>query len=239
VRLLIQDETGNVGIGVSSPLSRLHLSLGSDASLSSHGYLMMGSLESTNLILDNNEIMARSNGAASDLFLNAQGGGVVIHSGTPTTHALFCNGTASKPGGGSWVASSDKRLKHNVHPFKEGLESVLLVSPVTYSYLENTGLDPSEVYVGVIAQDLQKISPFMVEENELTLLDGTNGNYLSVDPSAFTYMLINAVKELNDRNLMLESQLESQSQEMAILSARLIEIEKMLSANSSSTGTQK
>jgi trimeric autotransporter adhesin len=55
---------------------------------------------------------------------------------------------------------------------------------------EPSGYDTQQPYVGVLAQELQKIAPYMV--NTFTK-DKTE--YLSVDNTAMTYMLINAVKE--------------------------------------------
>lgn len=187
---------------------------GIDADIANNnsGYLTMGFTNDLNVILDNNEIMARDNGVESELFLNGQGGGVVINSLSSTTHSLFVNGTAAKPGGGSWTASSDARLKENVQPFTQGLEEVLKVEPVTYHYISQTGNDTSVKHVGVIAQDLQKVSPGMVLESDIELLDGSKGNYLSVDPSAFTYMLINAIKEQ-------QKQIDELKREVAALKA--------------------
>lgn len=187
---------------------------GIDADIANNnsGYLTMGFTNDLNVVLDNNEIMARNNGAESELYLNGQGGGVVINSLASTTHSLFVNGTAAKPGGGSWTASSDARLKENIHPYKQGLEEVLKVEPVTYHYTAQTGNDTTVEHVGVIAQELQKISPEMVIESELELADGSKGDYLSVDPSAFTYMLINAIKEQ-------QKQIDELKKEIAALKA--------------------
>lgn len=92
----------------------------------------MGFTNDPNVVLDNNEIMARENGAESELYLNGQGGGVVINSLASTTHSLFVNGTAAKPGCGFWTASSDARLKENVQPYELGLDEVLTnLLPIT------------------------------------------------------------------------------------------------------------
>ena len=67
--------TGNVGIGTLIPAALLHLDGGgTDASLSGGGYLISGSTTSTNIVMDDNEIMARNNGAASTLYVNHDGG---------------------------------------------------------------------------------------------------------------------------------------------------------------------
>lgn len=69
---------GKVGIGTTAPSTRLHVEDGSDAEPGSGGYFMTGQVNGSNLVMDNNEIMARDNGAATTLHLNADGGTVAI-----------------------------------------------------------------------------------------------------------------------------------------------------------------
>lgn len=73
----------NVGIGIDNPASsaNLHLVGGGDAALSwaDGGFLVLGETNSTNIVMDNNEIMARNNGNISDLGLQADGGSITIH----------------------------------------------------------------------------------------------------------------------------------------------------------------
>lgn len=71
---------------ITSPLSgeislpRLRITATDDVSLSStdHG-LQIGNEASTNIVADGNEIEARNNGAAASLFLNSDGGAVVVN----------------------------------------------------------------------------------------------------------------------------------------------------------------
>lgn len=81
---LVYDNGTNVGIGTTAPGSLLHISSTADASLSNSGILMIGSSANTNnLIFDQNEIMARNNGAVSPLYINNDGGDVsLVASGT-------------------------------------------------------------------------------------------------------------------------------------------------------------
>jgi len=68
--------SSNLGVGTSDPGYKLHVVGGTDAELASGGFLVTGSTTSTNISMDNNEIMARDNGATSTLFLNNEGGNV-------------------------------------------------------------------------------------------------------------------------------------------------------------------
>ena len=72
--------------------TRLRLTASDDASLSSTLHaLQIGSDAGQNLILDNNEIHSRTNGAISTLFLNGDGGEVKIN-GNLATNTSFLNG---------------------------------------------------------------------------------------------------------------------------------------------------
>lgn len=65
----MQVSGGNVGIGTKNPLARLHIENGKDVSLSTNGFLMLGSASASNIIIDNNEIGLRNNGAWGELIL--------------------------------------------------------------------------------------------------------------------------------------------------------------------------
>ena len=84
----------------------------------------------------------------------------------------------------SFNASSDKRLKENIEPLKP-VEGLLNLPLYTYDYKEN-GIHS----LGCMAQDLQKIAPELVVEDD-------NG-YLSVKESKLVYYLLMEVKNLRD-----------------------------------------
>lgn len=76
---------GNIGLGISNPVGRFQIGTGDDASATTHGYLMMGPANGENLVLDNNEILARNNGVVSTLFLARDGSKVQLGNGAEGT----------------------------------------------------------------------------------------------------------------------------------------------------------
>jgi hypothetical protein len=115
------------------------------------------------------------------------------------TGGIQVTGTASKPGGGQWAnSSSDERVKKDVKAFHQGLPELRQIRLVSYRYngLGGTSDDGKE-YVGVIAQDLEKILPDMVgsRKGKLRQSDDHETDIKTVDLSNFTYILINAVQE--------------------------------------------
>ena len=105
--------TGNLGVGTASPELRLHVTGGSDASPTGGGYAQFGSTTSSNVVIDDNEIMARNNGGTRSLSLNANGGDVYIcESGagdlgigtfTPDVRLHVEGGSDASPAGGGYA----------------------------------------------------------------------------------------------------------------------------------------
>ncbi len=204
-----------VGIGVNAPLTPLHIDGGSDATLAgtTSGYLLMGDAASLNIVIDDNEINARNNSVVSPLYLQTDGGALSIHTAMPTANEIFITATgevgigtitpfyslelgansAGKPGTNTWIVTSDARFKQDVKPYTEGLAQLMQIKPVKYHYNKVSGYNTEPEYVGVIAQELQQVAPYMVGTFKR---EGTE--YLNVDNGAMTYMLINSVKELKE-----------------------------------------
>lgn len=64
-----------VGIGTKTPKVKLHIEGNNDAGLGDNsGLLLVGNIDGGNIVIDNNEIMARDNGAANQLILQNHGG---------------------------------------------------------------------------------------------------------------------------------------------------------------------
>ena len=163
--------------------------------------------------MDDNEIMARNNGAAAPLYLQVSGGDLKIGSGAPSYKLDVGSSEAAKTGGGMWIATSDERLKKNIRDFKDGLDVVKQIRPVQFSYNGQGGIaDDTSTFVGIIAQELKPVAPYMIGEFTYTAPDGQKENYMDYDGTAMTYILINAVKEQQEEIEVLKQQVEALKQ---------------------------
>jgi endosialidase-like protein len=108
---------------------------------------------------------------------------------TAPTDTLSVNGTASKPGGGSWSVFSDERLKNIKGRFNTGLNAVMKLQPIRYEYKSDNalGLKSEGEHVGFGAQALKQIIPEAVSTTE--------SGYLTVNNDPIIWTMLNAIKE--------------------------------------------
>ena len=116
-------------------------------------------------------------------------------------------GAGVQPGGGSWTASSDARVKKDVTPYRRGLDAVLHLEPISYRYNGLAGmLDTESVYHGLAAEDAGAIMPEMLRvfRERLRDDDAEPSEILHLNSTPLTFALVNAVKELAARLEALE-----------------------------------
>ena len=101
---------GNIGIPTSTPESRLHITGGENATNTEDGYLVLGQESVTNLVLDNNAILSRSNGAPASLYLQQEGGNTYFGF-TGATNTIINNGKASI---GGYSTQAALNVDHNL-----------------------------------------------------------------------------------------------------------------------------
>ena len=129
------------------------------------------------------------------------GGNVGIGTNAPTDK-LSVNGTASKPGGGTWAVFSDERLKNIKGNYTSGLSAVMRLQPLRYQYKPDNalGIKSEAEYIGFGAQAVQKVIPEAVT---------TNGSgYLMVNNDPIIWTMLNAIKEQQKEIVELKRQVQ-------------------------------
>jgi hypothetical protein len=134
-----------------------------------------------------------------------QHGNVGIGTTSPDS-LLTVNGSADKPGGGSWGTFSDGRLKTVNGGFTPGLSQVMKIHPVHYRYKADNamGIRDTDEHIGVVAQDVQKVIPEAVSEN--------SKGYLLVNNDPIIWTMLNAIKEQQREIRALRSELRTTRQ---------------------------
>ncbi len=208
---------GNVGIGTTTPGAKLFV-YGGDIGvqstdptfeLSTTGSSQTAELAfydgnggGTGLISTNSLDLNFSTDAGTTKHVTIKSGGNVGIGTTAPTSTLHVVGTTYCTSG-AW-AGSDVRWKENIAPLEDSLDRVGRLQGVLFDWKKNneSGIPfPEERQIGVIAQDLEKEFPELVN---------TNGDgYKAVAYDKLSAVLIEAIKELKAKNDALEARLEA------------------------------
>ena len=142
-----------------------------------------------------------------------------INEAAPTHLLQLGLDDAVKPGTNTWTIGSDRRLKENIQDFTAGLETLMEIHPVKFNYNGKLGLPTDKEYVGVIAQEVQKVAPYTIGTLNEDAAEGEE-KYLSYNGSAMTYVLINSVQEQ-------QAIIDAQQEEIENLKAQLSEVAEL------------
>ncbi len=186
----------NTGIGNYYPQTKLHVS---GSVLIDSGYLYMR--DATN---GNRQVIRDDGGPTLHIIPWGTGPWNTACFGCGSTVNLIVTGTASKPGGGSWAAYSDARLKKDITPYGNALESISRLQGVKFRWInENDHTQDGGIQGGFIAQDVEKAFPAWVTEQEpvgasdkALLGKGVKAKQVSL-PQEFSVLIVEAIKELH------------------------------------------
>lgn len=146
--------------------------------------------------------------------------GICTSSGSTTSQASICTGGYALTGTGIISVSgnviggaSDIRLKTNIVPLTGALQKVSSLSGFTYNHNElggSLGLDTVERFVGLSAQEVEKVVPEAVKlaAFDTNTTDGTSktgNNYKTLQYEKLVPLLIEAIKELKQELDRLKS----------------------------------
>jgi hypothetical protein len=152
-----------------------------------------------------------------------QHGNVGIGTTSPD-NLLTVNGSADKPGGGSWGTYSDGRLKNLNGSYRSGLSQILRINPVRYRYKADNalGIRDRDEHIGVVAQDVQRVIPEAVTEN--------NKGYLLVNNDPIIWSMLNAIKQQEAEIRALKSELRATRQSLQKVQAQVARTQPALVA---------
>ena len=216
IRLSIASD-GDVGIGTTSPVYKLDVAgiANLNKGIASGQALLCNGSEA---IWYDGTYFSWGFGGTWNYFKDAVG----IDCQPGEGHLLAVNGAASKPGGGTWAAFSDIRLKDIHGQYNRSLKDIIQLQPVRFNYKDGNELDlPSEPeYVGFVAQDVQKVFPETINE--------TPGGYLEFDMHPVNVAMVNALKELNQHIELINIENQQLKSELQVLKEKIIQIEAQL-----------
>ena len=197
-----------VGIGTTAPTQSLEVDHGDILARGKNNFQVNG--DTANLFVgDTNNFIQSTYGTGitigvfdqpTAVRINQYSGFVGIGTIAPD-NLLTVNGTADKPGGGSWGTFSDARLKTLDGNFNSGLSQLLQLHPIRYRYKEENamGIRDRDEHVGFVAQDVQRVIPEAVTEN--------SRGYLLVNNDPILWTMLNAIKEQQREIAALRAQL--------------------------------
>ncbi|MFH1402540.1 MAG: tail fiber domain-containing protein [Patescibacteria group bacterium] len=135
-------------------------------------------------------VAVASSTAGTSFLVSASTGNVGLGIDSPAYQLQLSTDSAAKPGTATWTIDSDERLKDINGDFTRGLEALSELYPTYFNYkIGNArGIPSTREYVGLIAQDVQKVIPEAVRE-------GVDG-FLSVESDPIFWTMLNAIKEL-------------------------------------------
>ena len=202
-------DTGNVGVGLSNPTSRMHIyNSGADAyysatsnaiscqlGASNAGQILFTGAPSSNFAIGTTNAKELSLATIGTVRLNIRSDGEVwiANNSDQGSYNLQVGGTGVW-GAGAYVNGSDARLKENVKPLDSGLDVVSKINPVSFTYRQDTGYTTdTKTHPGFIAQELQAA---LADKDYVGGVVETGGEYLSVAYQSLIPVLTKAIQEL-------------------------------------------
>jgi hypothetical protein len=196
-RMLINVD-GNVGIGTTTPIAKLQVE--GDLRVSGNGDFLGSFLRTYGNLIAEGQVY---NQGTEPVYINDD---------------LEVNGTAAKPGGGSWSVLSDRRVKKNIRPLSSSLERLLKLKGVNFEYSDTShfGYLPGE-QIGMVAQEVEQVFPDWIDND-------TQG-YKTLTFRGFEALTVEALRELRTEK---DAEIAALKKENENLKERVLKMELAL-----------
>jgi len=206
---------GNVGIGTTSPGYKLQVNGPSgDWAMHAKGVTTAGS--SYGLFIDAGTngsdfaFLIRSGDATRNMFSIRGDGAIFTGTSSSSPYNNTSNNSANlivtAAGSLERSTASSRRFKENITNWNDnGLNTILALKPVTFTYKADYYKNPNLVMLGLIAEDVAEVSPYLADyENE----DRT-GKVENVRYATIVVPLIKAVQELSAQIKELQTKIQT------------------------------
>jgi hypothetical protein len=207
----------NVGIGTSSPAVRLQIDGTNDQER-----LRLNNTDSVSYLAFSEQsiTMWRPNDSGAALVLRTQansgtwtggGGGIEFRPLNTLRMTIGPTGNIGAPSGTNIFNASDIRLKQNINPTTYGLNTISLLNPVKFNWIN--GFEPSEDgkdMLGFVAQEVLEVIPEAVESfgGDINLNGELIDNPLRVNEKFIIPVLVKAIQEQQAKITALEEILQ-------------------------------
>jgi len=183
---MVLNRFGNLGLGTTAPNVRFTVEGGEDAKPDQGGYAQFGDFDSYNVVIDDNEIMARNNGDVSHLYLQRDGGDLLAcNSGgsvgiglssladIPTGYLLVVDGNVIAEEvrvelSGDWpdYVFQDNYQLRSIEELKQSIrENGHLPGIPSASEVENTGLHLGDMQKRMM-EKIEELSLYIIQLND-------------------------------------------------------------------------
>jgi hypothetical protein len=214
---------GRVGINTDSPATMLHIR-NATAQTDVFGYLQLeyttaasgnAGLTTKNSFGTGQFMQWEHNGLriGSRIITSSGQGGITFTYGSDfVAMTISSNGSIGAPTGTNIYNASDIRLKQNISPTTYGLNTISLLNPVKFNWVD--GFEPTEDgkdMLGFVAQEVQTVIPEAIESfggNSITVGDTVIDNPLRVNEKFIIPVLVKAIQELKSENDTLKEILQ-------------------------------
>jgi septal ring factor EnvC (AmiA/AmiB activator) len=121
----------------------------------------------------------------------------------------YNNGVYLSQSATSWTSNSDERLKNINGTIENAVDKLMTLRAVNYSWKND---ENQKENLGLIAQDVEKVFPEVIDSNTLTNLDENEDadktEYLGVRYQELVPVLIKAIQELKTEIDSLKNQIK-------------------------------
>ena len=199
-------QADKVGIGMADPLFKLHVNQGNTSGTVIKASGIQAQIEIETSTAGDAHLYMKPNSTGNNAAIFKMTAGTNYNwrwqddATTPVVFMQLSQSNSSLSVKGDIIAygsPSDERYKENIKPIESALDKVTKLQGVTFDWKESDNLLDIKEDIGFIAQDVQKIVPELVRENE----DGK----LSLRYQGITPILLEAIKELKAEIDLLKS----------------------------------